>query len=97
MTACESKLFEVRLRGRIACLLGQGIGKGHRFGTTLFCLEPRRTCEQAVQRFGDDRKSGLGDGVIEAHHDVTRFDNVAVPHTQFAHHTTGRMLDLLYV
>src|SRR6266702_2959056 len=63
----------------------------------LLRLKPRRPRLPRVEILGDDGEVGLGDGVVEPHHDVARLDHVAVVGTDLADHAAGRMLHLLDV
>src|SRR6266702_1999224 len=63
----------------------------------LLGLKPRRPRLPRVEILGDDGEVGLGDGVVEPHHDVARLDHVAVVGTDLADHAAGRMLHLLDV
>src|SRR4051812_11703788 len=63
----------------------------------LLGLEPRGTRLRRVEILGDDGEVGLGDGVVQPHHDVTGLDHVAIASAQLADHAAGRMLHLLDV
>src|SRR4051812_5524414 len=65
--------------------------------TTLLGLKPRRARLRGVEILGDDGEVGLGDGVVEPHHDVAGLDHVAIASTHLADDAAGRMLDLLDV
>ena len=69
--------------------------KDHLVEPSLLGLKPRGPRQQAIEIFGDDREIGLGDGVIEPHHDIAGLDQIAVMRAQFADDAAGRMLDLL--
>src|SRR3954453_20860815 len=60
----------------------------------LLGLEPRGTRLRRVEILGDDGEVGLGDGVVEPHHDVAGLDHVAIARTHLADHAAGRMLHL---
>ncbi len=60
-------------------------------------FEPRLPRGQFVEPFGDDRKVGARDRIVEAHDHVAGLDAVAVARTQFADDAAGRMLDFLHV
>jgi hypothetical protein len=81
----------------IGDLLEQDGRKGDPLGAALLGLQPRRPRPQPVEVLGDDGQTGLGDGVVEPHHDVARLDHVTVAGAQFADHAAGGMLHLLDV
>ena len=64
----------------------------------LLGFEPRRARPKPVEALGDNGEAGLGDGVVEPHHDVAGLDEVAVANARSSPTTPPvGMLDFLDV
>src|SRR5712664_973861 len=63
----------------------------------LFGLQSRGPRPQPVEVFGDDRKTRLGNGVIEPHDNVAGLDDIAISRADLADHAAGRMLYFFHV
>ncbi|MEY9250897.1 hypothetical protein ABH990_001895 [Bradyrhizobium ottawaense] len=88
---------EQQLDVGIPSALDQGLRKFDPVDPALLGLQARRTRLRGVEILGDDGKVGLGDGIVEPHHDIAGLDQVAVAGAHLADHAAGRMLHLLDV